>query len=89
MPPFDERMSRLDDAFLNRADDRATALPTRLFALVLDMLGVFVISLLLVTNRAGIRRPAQPDDVAAVLDRRARLTLLLEKAAVIAGGDGT
>jgi predicted PurR-regulated permease PerM len=91
LPPFDEQMSRLGNAILNRAGDQATALPTRLFALFLDMLSVFVISLLLVTNRAGIRhfvlslvRPAQRDDVAAVLDRCwARLGVYLRAKVIV------
>ena len=56
LPPFDEQMSRLGNAILERAGDRAVALPASLFSLFLDLLSVFVISLLLVTNRGRIRR---------------------------------
>ena len=50
LPPFDEQMSRLGNAILDRAGERAAALPGSLFSLFLDLLSVFVISLLLVTN---------------------------------------
>jgi predicted PurR-regulated permease PerM len=56
LPPFDEQMSRLGNAILDRAGERAVSLPGELFALFLDLLSVFVISLLLVTNRFRIRR---------------------------------
>jgi len=76
LPPFDDQVSRLGSAILDRAGERAAALPGDLFALFLDMLSVFVISLLLVTSRARIRdfivslvQPARRDEVASILDR--------------------
>jgi predicted PurR-regulated permease PerM len=51
LPPWDEQTQRLGDAVLERAGARALDLPSALFALFLDALAVFVISLLLVTNR--------------------------------------
>jgi predicted PurR-regulated permease PerM len=69
-------MSRLGNAFLDRAGERAAALPGSLFSLFLDLLSVFVISLLLVTNRMRMRSftlslvgPEHREKVAAVLDR--------------------
>lgn len=56
LPPFDEQISRLGNTILDRAGDRATALPGAVFTLFLDVLSVFVISLLLVTNRGRMRR---------------------------------
>ncbi len=52
--PFDERVSRLGEAIGERAAARAFELPSALFALFLDLLSVFVISTLLVTNRERI-----------------------------------
>src|SRR6188472_4381748 len=54
LPPFDEQVSRLGSLILDRAGERAAALPGNLFGLFLDLLSVFVISLLLVTSRARI-----------------------------------
>jgi predicted PurR-regulated permease PerM len=54
LPPFDEQVNRLGNAILERAGDRAVELPSALFALFLDALSVFVISILLVTNRERI-----------------------------------
>jgi predicted PurR-regulated permease PerM len=75
LPPFDEQVSRLGSAILDRAGERAVALPGELFALFLDLLSVFVISLLLVTNRFRMRRfmlslvrPDDRDRVAGLLD---------------------
>jgi predicted PurR-regulated permease PerM len=51
LPPWDEQTRRLGNGVLERAGDRALALPTALFTLFLDALAVFVISMLLVTNR--------------------------------------
>jgi predicted PurR-regulated permease PerM len=48
---FDRQISRLGEGILNRAGDRALDLPSTLFALFLDLLSVFVISTLLLTNR--------------------------------------
>ena len=55
LPPFDDQMSRLGNAILDRAGERAASLPGNLFSLFLDLLSVFVISLLLVTNRMRLR----------------------------------
>ena len=84
LPPFDAQVERLGNAILERAGQRALDLPSALFALFLDALSVFVISLLLVTNRERIlgftldaraprrpqvrRRPARED-----VDARRRL----------------
>jgi predicted PurR-regulated permease PerM len=54
LPPFDQQVQRLGNAILERAGDRAVQLPSALFALFLDALSVFVISILLVTNRERI-----------------------------------
>ncbi len=54
LPPFDAQVERLGNAILERAGQRAIDLPGALFALFLDALSVFVISLLLVTNRERI-----------------------------------
>ncbi len=54
LPPFDVQVERLGNAILERAGQRALELPGALFALFLDALSVFVISLLLVTNRERI-----------------------------------
>lgn len=56
LPPFDTQLSRLGDRILEGAGERALALPGALFGLLLDALAVFVISLLLVTNRWRMRR---------------------------------
>ncbi len=76
LPPFDEQVSRLGSLILDRAGERAAALPGNLFGLFLDLLSVFVISLLLVTSRARIRgfvlslvQPARRDEVGSLLDR--------------------
>jgi predicted PurR-regulated permease PerM len=53
---FDRQLSRLGDSILDRAGEVAVALPAALFELFLDVLAVFVISLLLVTNRERIGR---------------------------------
>ena len=75
-PPFDDQVSGLGSAILDRAGERAAALPGDLFALFLDMLSVFVISLLLVTSRVRIRsfilslvQPGRRDEVASILDK--------------------
>ncbi len=47
-------MNRLGNAILERAGERAVELPSALFALFLDALSVFVISILLVTTRERI-----------------------------------
>jgi predicted PurR-regulated permease PerM len=91
LPPFDEQMSRLGNAILDRAGDRATALPGDLFSLFLDLLSVFVISLLLVTNRMRIRGfalslvgPDHRDQVGTVLDRSwARIGVYLRAKVIV------
>jgi predicted PurR-regulated permease PerM len=52
--PFDQRVARLGEAIVDRASDRAFQLPAALFALFLDLLSIFVISTLLVSNRERI-----------------------------------
>ena len=54
LPPFDVQVERLGNAIIDRAGDLAIGLPGALFGLFLDALSVFVISLLLVTNRERI-----------------------------------
>jgi predicted PurR-regulated permease PerM len=51
---FDTRVGRIGDAILERAGNRVVELPGALFGIFLDLLSVFVISLLLVTNRERI-----------------------------------
>ena len=55
LPPFEEQLSRLGNAILDRAGDRAAALPGDLFSIFLDLLAVFFVSLLLLTTRLRIR----------------------------------
>ena len=55
LPPFEEQLSRLGDAILARAGERAAALPGNVFSIFIDLLAVFFISLLLLTNRLRIR----------------------------------
>lgn len=76
LPPFDAQLSRLGNTILDRAGDRATALPGGLFSLFLDLLSVFVISLLLVTSRFRLRafvlslvQPHARRRVGLILDR--------------------
>lgn len=54
LPPFDVQVERLGNAIIGHAGDLAIGLPGALFGLFLDALSVFVISLLLVTNRERI-----------------------------------
>ena len=51
LAPFDAQASRIGEAIVEQAGERAVALPPALFAAFLDLLSIFVISLLLVTNR--------------------------------------
>jgi predicted PurR-regulated permease PerM len=91
LPPFDEQISRLGSAILDRAGERAAALPAGLFSLFLDLLSVFVISLLLVTSRLRIRgfvlslvQPTRRDVVAAILDRTwSRIGVYLRAKAIV------
>ena len=55
LPPFEEQMSRLGNAILDLAGERATALPGDVFSIFIDLLAVFFISLLLLTSRMRIR----------------------------------
>jgi predicted PurR-regulated permease PerM len=48
---FDRQMSRLSEAILGGAGDRVVELPSAVFTAFLDLLSIFVISMLLVTNR--------------------------------------
>ena len=91
LPPFDDQVSRLGSVILDRAGERAAALPGDLFGLFLDMLSVFVISLLLVTSRLRIRdfvlslvQPGRRDEVASILDRTwARIGVYLRAKAIV------
>ena len=51
LPSFDQQVERLGRSILERAGDIAVGLPSSVFELFLDALSVFVISMLLVTNR--------------------------------------
>ena len=55
LPPFEDQLARLGDSILDRAGERAAALPADIFSAFLDLLAVFFISLLLLTNRLRIR----------------------------------
>ncbi len=83
LPPFDEQLSRLGDAILNRAGERAAALPGDIFSLFIDLLAVFFISLLLLTNRLRIR-----DFVLSLThpDHRRRTGLVLDRTWLRIGG---
>jgi predicted PurR-regulated permease PerM len=91
LPPFDDQVSRLGTVILDRAGERAAALPGSLFGLFLDGLSVFVISLLLVTSRERIRdfvlslvQPGRRDEVASILDRIwARIGVYLRAKAIV------
>jgi predicted PurR-regulated permease PerM len=76
LPPFEKQVERLGNSILERAGDLALGLPSALFGLFLDALAVFVISMLLVTNRERIMRftlslvhPSDRDLVRSLLDR--------------------
>ncbi len=51
LPSFDAEVSRFGNRIVERAGDRALDLPAIAFAAFLDLLSIFVISMLLVTNR--------------------------------------
>lgn len=55
LPTFEEQLSRLGNAILDRAGERAAALPGNVFSIFIDLLAVFFISLLLLTSRMRIR----------------------------------
>lgn len=76
LPPFDRQVDRLGNAILERAGERAFDLPGSLFGLFLDALSVFVISMLLVTNRErllgltlSLVHPTDRDFVRSLLER--------------------
>ena len=76
LAPFDRQMSHLGEAILNRAGDRVVELPAALFGIFLDVLAIFFISLLLLTNRERIVgfvltvvHPTDRQQVAEVIDK--------------------
>jgi predicted PurR-regulated permease PerM len=76
LPPFDTQVERLGRAILDTAGDLAFALPSTIFSLFLDALSVFVISMLLVTNRErmlgfviSLVHPSDRDLVRTLLER--------------------
>jgi predicted PurR-regulated permease PerM len=83
LPPFEEQLSRLGDAILDRAGNRAAALPGNVFSIFIDLLAVFFISLLLLTNRMRIR-----DFVLSLTspDHRRRTGLVLDRTWLRIGG---
>jgi predicted PurR-regulated permease PerM len=83
LPPFEEQLSRLGNAILERAGERAASLPGDIFSIFIDLLAVFFLSLLLLTNRMRIR--------AVVLslthpDHRRRTGLILDRSWLRIGG---
>jgi predicted PurR-regulated permease PerM len=76
LPPFEEQLSRLGDAILDRAGRRAAALPADVFSIFVDLLAVFFISLLLLTSRLRMR-----DFVLSLVhpDHRRRTGLVLDR----------
>ena len=73
---FDSQVSRLTDGIIERAGDRIVDLPALLFALLLDVLSVLVISMLLVTNRErlfgfvlSVVHPSDRELVGRLLDK--------------------
>ena len=91
LPPFDVHLTWLGNAILDGAGVRAAALPGDVFAIFLDLLSVFVISLLLVTNRWRMRNfvlsLVHPDDrrrVGSLLDRMwVRIGVYLRAKAIV------
>ena len=83
LPPFEEQLSRLGNAILDRAGERAAALPGDVFSIFIDLLAVFFISLLLLTNRLRIR-----DFILSVThpDHRRRAGLVLDRTWLRIGG---
>lgn len=76
LPPFQAQVDRLGDSILDRARELAFALPSTVFELFLDALSIFVISILLVTNRERIMgfalslvHPSDRDLVRSLLER--------------------
>ena len=76
LPPFEEQQSRLGNAILDRAGARAAALPSDVFSIFFDLLAVFFVSLLLLTNRLRIR-----DFILSVIhpDHRRRTGFVLDR----------
>ena len=74
---------RLGDAILDRAGARAVALPGDVFSIFLDLLAVFFISLLLLTNWLRIR-----DFVLSLtdFDHRRRTGFVLDRSWLRIGG---
>ena len=75
LPKFDDQVDRVADGVVGWASGQATALPGTLFATFLDLLSIFVISLMLVTSRERIRdlivslvRPGRREEVRTLLD---------------------
>ena len=83
MPSFEEQLSRLGNAILDRAGERAAALPGNVFSIFIDLLAVFFLSLLLLTNRLRIR-----DFVLSLTgpDHRRRTGLVLDRTWLRIGG---
>jgi predicted PurR-regulated permease PerM len=76
LPPFEDQVEKLGNSIIDRAGDLALALPSTIFELFLDALSVFVISVLLVTNRERIMgfalslvHPSDRDLVRSLLER--------------------
>ncbi len=76
LAPFDRQVARFGEAILNRAGDRVVELPAALFGIFLDMLAIFFISLLLLTNRERIvgfiltvTHPTDREQVADVIEK--------------------
>jgi predicted PurR-regulated permease PerM len=83
LPPFEEQLSRLGDSILDRAGERAAALPGDVFSIFLDLLAVFFVSLLLLTNRLRIR-----DFILSLIhaDHRRRTGFVLDRSWLRIGG---
>jgi predicted PurR-regulated permease PerM len=83
LPPFEEQLTRLGDAILDRAGERAAALPGDVFSIFIDLLAIFFISLLLLTNRLRIR-----DFILSMIhpEHRRRSGLVLDRTWLRIGG---
>ena len=76
LPSFDAEVSRFGNRILERAGDRALELPGLAFTAFLDLLSIFVISMLLVTNRErlvgfglSLVHPTDRELVASLVDK--------------------
>jgi predicted PurR-regulated permease PerM len=74
LAPFDQQVARVGERIIDSAGDRLLGLPSTIFALFLDVLSVFVISMLLITNREklftfviSLVRPDHRDEWSSVL----------------------